>query len=110
MEIDQALLETLPAEQRQKYVRRIRQEQIRRYYEREASEEARGKAAEKKKLTAQSSKTVKAVGFANAQLIHIAVTHVDRPEGERRLESDRKKKCQPGLCISRVFLQRVLEL
>ena len=35
MEVDQTLLESLPQEQRQKLARRLRQEQIRRYHERE---------------------------------------------------------------------------
>ena len=35
MEADQSLLESLPQEQRQKLARRLRQEQIRRYHERE---------------------------------------------------------------------------
>ncbi len=38
MEVDQVLLESLPQDQRQKLARRVRQEQIRRYHEREKAQ------------------------------------------------------------------------
>ena len=75
MEIDQSLLETLPQEQRQKIVQRMRQEQLRRWQEFDRSESA---APRKQK---SSGKKRKAVQFGKNDALLIAINADDEFEG-----------------------------
>lgn len=75
MEIDQSLLESLPQEQRQKVARRMRQEQIRRYHEREKSLASQPKRKQTKKA--------KRVGFRPRERLRDAVQRSDHDEGEK---------------------------
>ena len=77
MEIDQALLESLPMEQRQKLVKRMRQEQIKRYYVREEAADNKGTDLAKPDSKQGSRK----VQFDREYQLQDALTNFDEAEG-----------------------------
>lgn len=85
MEIDQSLLETLPQDQRQKIVKRMRQDQLRRYHEFERSEHSSRKQSASSPATGQRkvSKKAKSVQFGLNDGLLIALNTDDELQGEK---------------------------
>lgn len=82
MEIDQALLESLPLPQRQKLCKKLRQEQVRRYNEvlKEEFEKRRTRNFERKK-----NKKGTTVNFQNSELLKDATARFDDREGNFKI-------------------------
>lgn len=80
MEVEQSLLESMPQDQRQKLARRARQEQVRRYHEREKSQPA------PKVRPANSSK--KGVRFAPKDRLWEATAAGSLDEGRYETQTD----------------------
>lgn len=77
MEIDQELLESLPVEQRRKLVKRMRQDQIKRYYEKEKAAKEKGTDSAKPDSKRDSRK----VQFDGVYRLQDAVANLDEKEG-----------------------------
>jgi ankyrin repeat protein len=92
MEIDQALLESLPMEQRLKLVKRMRQEQIRRYYEREEADN-KGTNLGKPDINKQGSRKVQ---FDGGYRLQDAVANYDEAEVARLVKEGVHSKVTLG--------------
>ena len=93
MEVDQSLLESLPQEQRQKLARRLRQEQIRRYHEREREQFA------PPKLRNRGGTKRKTVAFKAKDRLRDATGRSDQAESKKGNLPAHKFLCSIVSCI-----------